>query len=253
MYSKHNRAGYFLKQGIFSNIHSFRELEKRISSLLTEKDRGDAFEVFAEAYLATQKLVQAKEVYPFDKIPAPIKRQFRLDTKKDMGVDGFYQTYSGESHAYQVKFRSGRPALTWTELSTFVGLAEKTDKKLIFTNCNKTPPILEERDDVFFVRGYDLDRLDAEDLESIQKWLKKTKKRPAPKKPRPYQQEALEAVSEGLKNNRRATAVMACGTGKTLIALWAAERLGYKKILVLLPSLALVSQKIGRASCRERV
>ena len=37
---------------------------------------------------------------------------------------------------------------------------------------------------------------------------------------------------------------MACGTGKTLIALWVAERMGYKKVLVLVPSLALLSQTL---------
>jgi predicted helicase len=35
---------------------------------------------------------------------------------------------------------------------------------------------------------------------------------------------------------------MACGTGKTLVALWAAERIGAQRILVLVPSLALVRQ-----------
>ena len=37
---------------------------------------------------------------------------------------------------------------------------------------------------------------------------------------------------------------MACGTGKTLVALWAAERLGVKSVLVLVPSLALVRQTL---------
>lgn len=37
---------------------------------------------------------------------------------------------------------------------------------------------------------------------------------------------------------------MPCGTGKTLVALWAAEQLGSKKILVLVPSLALMSQTL---------
>jgi predicted helicase len=35
---------------------------------------------------------------------------------------------------------------------------------------------------------------------------------------------------------------MPCGTGKTLVQLWAAERLSAKTILVLVPSLALLSQ-----------
>ena len=37
---------------------------------------------------------------------------------------------------------------------------------------------------------------------------------------------------------------MACGSGKTLVALWAAERLGARTMLVLLPSLALVRQTL---------
>jgi predicted helicase len=37
---------------------------------------------------------------------------------------------------------------------------------------------------------------------------------------------------------------MPCGTGKTLVALWAAEQLGSKKVLVLVPSLALISQTL---------
>jgi predicted helicase len=37
---------------------------------------------------------------------------------------------------------------------------------------------------------------------------------------------------------------MACGTGKTMVALWTAERLGARRILVLMPSLALVKQTL---------
>ena len=122
---KHTKTNYFLRSGLFDNLESFSDLEKRISELPTEKERGDAFEVFAEAYLATQTIMQAKEVWPFDKIPATVKRKFRLDTKKDMGVDGLLQTTADEHHAYQVKFRSGRPSLTWTELSTFIGSSKE--------------------------------------------------------------------------------------------------------------------------------
>src|SRR5439155_17462482 len=37
---------------------------------------------------------------------------------------------------------------------------------------------------------------------------------------------------------------MACGTGKTLVALWVAERIGVQNILVLVPSLALLRQTL---------
>ena len=37
---------------------------------------------------------------------------------------------------------------------------------------------------------------------------------------------------------------MACGSGKTLVELWAAERLGCRTVLVLVPSLALIRQTL---------
>jgi len=46
------------------DLADFSELESCISELKTPKERGDAFEVFAEAYCATTRKVQASEVYP---------------------------------------------------------------------------------------------------------------------------------------------------------------------------------------------
>lgn len=244
MTPKHIKANHFRESGLFDNLKRFSTLEKRLSELPTEKQRGDAFEVFAEAYLATQTIMQAQEVWTFDSIPPALKRRFRLDISKDMGVDGLIATQAGEHHAYQVKFRTDRPSLTWTELSTFIGLSDKTDQKLIFTNCNRIASVVEKRDDVFFVRGNDLDRLEASDFELILNWLKKSKKPKPKKEPRDFQEEAINDILQSLDDSRRTTSVMACGTGKTLIALWVAERSGYKNVLVLLPSLALVSQTI---------
>ena len=42
----------------------------------------------------------------------------------------------------------------------------------------------------------------------------------------------------------RVTAVMACGTGKTLVALWLAEAMKCRSVLVLVPSLALMRQTL---------
>jgi predicted helicase len=75
--------------------------------LPTKQERGDAFEVFAEAYLATQAIAQAKQVFPYDVIPLPIKTKLALDTERDMGVDGVLETRLSEYQAYQVKFALG--------------------------------------------------------------------------------------------------------------------------------------------------
>jgi predicted helicase len=67
---------------------------------------------------------------------------------------------------------------------------------------------------------------------------------PKRKKPLPHQSEALEAILAGLDEHDRVTAVMACATGKTLVALWLAERKNAERILVLVPSLMLVRQTL---------
>ena len=56
---KHPRTGYFVGRGLFEGLGGFVDLEARIAELPVG-DLGDAFEVFAEAYLATQKLVGAE-------------------------------------------------------------------------------------------------------------------------------------------------------------------------------------------------
>ncbi|WP_026500626.1 DEAD/DEAH box helicase [Bartonella grahamii] len=66
------------------------------------------------------------------------------------------------------------------------------------------------------------------------------------KEPRPHQEEAIKKVCEGLKEADRGKLIMACGTGKTFTSLKIAETIAGKgkRVLFLVPSLALVSQTI---------
>jgi len=89
----------------------------------------------------------------------------------DMGVDGVFVTPAEEPVCYQSKFRTGRPALTWTELSTFYGLADVGGRRLVFTNCDEVARVAEERLGAIFVRGSDLDRLTPEDFQILEAWL----------------------------------------------------------------------------------
>ncbi|MDI9409390.1 MAG: DEAD/DEAH box helicase family protein [Candidatus Pacebacteria bacterium] len=69
---------------------------------------------------------------------------------------------------------------------------------------------------------------------------------PAKKLPRPHQQEAIAAVTEGLATADRGKMIMACGTGKTFTSLKIAEQLAGRSGLVLfmVPSLALMAQSV---------
>jgi len=62
MPSKHLNASQLIRRGLYDGLRSFGELEQRISALGNENTKivGDAFEVFVEAYLATQQKLQAE-------------------------------------------------------------------------------------------------------------------------------------------------------------------------------------------------
>jgi superfamily II DNA or RNA helicase len=241
----HPKAKEFAKNGLFAGLSSFEELEKRIAAIPENKGKGDAFEVFAEAYLATQRKHDAHQVWPLNAAPLDVLGKLGLGGM-DYGVDGVLQTLLGDLSAYQVKFRTGREPMTWRELSTFMGLADSPHirSRILITNCDELPPVINDRQGFFCIRGSDLDRMEAADFQAIEAWLAEAAIQAPKKKPLPHQEEALSAIVPTLQKESRATAIMACGTGKTLVTLWTAEQLGTRKILVLLPSLALLRQTL---------
>ncbi len=84
-----------------------------------------------------------------------------------MGVDGIFETHLGQFNAYQAKFRSGRPSLNWTELSTFMGLTDQVEQRVVITNCNDLSQVMNERSGFYCIRGSDLDRLEPRDFRAI--------------------------------------------------------------------------------------
>ncbi len=66
----------------------------------------------------------------------------------------------------------------------------------------------------------------------------------APRTPMPHQREAVQVVLARFQHADRGQLLMACGTGKTLTALWIAEGLKSQRTLVLVPSLSLLAQTL---------
>ena len=254
----HPKTQSCVQRGLFDGLTSFRELETRIGALATAKERGDAFEVFAEAYLGTVAIEKTKEVWPGRSVPHSLRKRLAL-TIGDKGVDGIFETQLGDYHAYQAKFRTGRPSLTWDELSTFIGLADRVDQRVLITNCDRFADVVKQRTGFYAITGSDLDKLKPQEFTAIRAWLKGAKVERTPKTPLPHQHEALDNILSALREHDRATALMACGTGKTLVALWMAENVAQASslrspdaqagmpaplILVLVPSLALLRQTL---------
>ena len=222
--ARHPKATFFVQRHLFAGLTRFAELESKIVALPDEQSRGAAFEVFAEAYLATQRKHDAAQVWPHGSVPLAILKNLGL-TQQDQGVDGVLQTLLGQFNAYQVKFRTGRPSLTWRELSTFIGLADSPHihSRVLLTNCDELPAVLNDRQGFFCIRGADLDRLEAGDFRAMEAWLADAAYIAPKKSPQPHQTEALDALLPALQKHDRVSAIMACGTGKTLVALWVAE------------------------------
>src|SRR6516165_9837732 len=160
------------------------------------------------------------------------------------GIDGIFRTRTGVLVPYQVKFRSQRAYLTYTEIAPFLGLTERATDRIVFTNSNELAEDVKNRDAMRTVRGIDFDDLTNDDLRAIGAWLREQPVAIKKPEPREYQIEALAKIDDTLTKSDRAHVVMASGTGKTLIALWAAEALKPKTVLVLLPSLTLLQQTL---------
>jgi hypothetical protein len=173
MPSKHANAGQLIRRGLYDNLRSFAELEKRISALGDENTKvvGDALEVFVEGFLATHEKMQAETVWLVGQVPLEIRQQLNLpgDPK---GIDGIFRTRTGTLVPYQVKFRSQRAYLTYTEVAPFLGLTERATDRIVFTNSNELAEDVKNRDAMRTVRGIDFDNLSEDDFRAISCWLR---------------------------------------------------------------------------------
>ena len=249
MPSTHPRAARFIRDGLYDDLTSFHELEARISALGDERalDVGDAFEIFFEAFLHTQPVMQAEEVRLVGQVPLEVRQALNLPAGAK-GIDGVFRTRTGHYVPYQVKFRSARARLSFTEVAPFLGVTDRPTDRLLVTNADALADDAVRRDGLRTLRGTDFDALTPEDFAAIAEWLHARPVRRAVATPREDQQEAVSALVTTLQTHDRATMVMACGTGKTLVQLWAAEALGAQRVLVLVPSLALIQQTLAEWS-----
>lgn len=243
MGSRHSRFAR-CPNGFFRGLSSFADLEARIAALPEELDRGNAFEIFVEAYLATTAVWQVGDLWLVGQVPLEVRQKLNLPADAK-GIDGVFRTRSGTCVPYQVKHRVGRPRIGVTEVATFLGLTDRATDRVLISNCDRYSPDVEMRDHLRLLRGTDFDALTSDELTAIADWLEARPVTRSPNLPLPHQKQALADIEAALSKGDRATVVMACGTGKTLVGLWAAEQQSPKSVLVLVPSLALLSQALG--------
>ena len=73
--------------------------------------------------------------------------------------------------------------------------------------------------------------------------------------PHSYQREAVDQVCEGFAAHDRGQLILPCGTGKTAVTLWIAERMvgSGGRVLYLVPSIALMAQTMREWSAQKRL
>ncbi len=227
-------------------ISSWVELESRIISLPTEIERGDAFEQFCHCFFLLDPVFQFETVYRHYEIPLSLRERLGYPGIQDLGIDGLGITTDGKLIAYQAKFRSDRnntPSLR--ELSTFFTVSDRADWRITITNANGLPPAINDRTNNSRVLADRFEQLEPDFFNRLRQYLKDQCITPPPAKtPHQTQEEAIEKALLHFKENNRGQLILPCGTGKTLVAMWIAERLGGNRILVIVPSLSLMSQSL---------
>ncbi len=224
----------------------WEELEKAIEQVETAKEKGDAFEQFAFSYFTRYKeLYQIRELYMGPDIPEQYREKYRLE-KKDSGVDGLYLSENGASTAYQVKFRSAAEAPSYDDLTSFWAESEHTTERCIFANCYTLPKQAYKKKNQFVILRDSLMAL----REDFFSWLYEFANtgnaavRKEKLSPRPHQVKMIDEALAGLERADRGKLLAACGTGKTLTALWIKERLNAHTVLFAAPNLALIKQTL---------
>lgn len=232
---------------------SFLDFEKNLSLINNDKLKGDIFEEFVKIYFELNKeLYQIKNIYLLKEIPIELKRQLKLE-KTDYGVDAVAEREDGEFVVFQVKFRSNREGLTHRELSTFVTEGGTAKYKYIISNCYDIPISIKKHENIYPILFDTFQNLDRAFFHSVFELVSKNKTIKLIYFPKKHQIRAIKNITAGLKKSDRGKYISACGTGKTLTAMWVMEELTPKNVLFLVPSLALIKQTLESWSRNTKI
>jgi superfamily II DNA or RNA helicase len=204
--------------------------------------RGRQFELICRWYLTTDPLYrrELERVWLWDEWPGR--------WGADAGIDLVGKARDGGLWAIQAKAYDPRYRIKKSDVDTFLSESARPEfafRLLIATTneigatARRTLGAQEKPGHLLFLA--DLERAAVDWPTTPSKLEGKSAK---PKHPRPHQRRAIRDVVRGFEDADRGQLIMACGTGKTLTALWIREALAAERTLVLLPSLSLLAQTL---------
>ena len=223
-------------------------LDQYRSAAQTEREKGTYFEHLIKDYLSNEATY--RDLYEHVWTYADWAREQGLDAR-DTGIDLVARTQgTGEYHAIQCKLYAQDYRVQKKDIDSFFTASGKKPfaHRIIVTTTNDWS---EHAEDALQDQQPPVSKIDLQALEESQiDWTQYQPRKPVALKPqkqlREHQQAALRSVVAGLAQADRGKLIMACGTGKTYTSLKIAEQLAgkNKRVLFLVPSLALLSQTL---------
>jgi len=209
--------------------------------LLSDQERGAAFERYVKWFLENDAGYSSrlKTVWLWSDWPGKWGR--------DKGIDLIAETHDGKLWAIQAKAYHEDYYVKKDDIDSFLSESSRADisYRLLVATTNKMGDnargvIRAQEKQVGLCLLHDLS---SSGLDWSQFATPSNVRIQKPVKiPYPHQEKALSDILAGFENSSYGQLYMACGTGKTLVGLWLAERLKSQITLVLVPSIALVAQ-----------
>ena len=219
---------------------------------LSEKQKGDVFEELVKAYLLLEPeyASKLKHVWLHREVPQTVAEKLKLPGT-DQGIDLVAETNDGEFWAVQCKYRQDTDcSLTWREVATFTGLAFGVCRGISFgiicSTTERITHVLKEQDRIGFCALDVWQGLDADFFARLKAHFAHKPDLLEALKPRPHEREAVRAGHQHFiaQRAKRGKLIMPCGSGKSLTAYWIAGKLGARRIVIAVPSLALIRQTL---------
>jgi hypothetical protein len=215
---------------------SFQAFEKNLNQIDVLKYREELFNQFCKAYLAVRPLYQVKA---FRSLSGHFRHQA---LPSDTDCRGLFESKGGALHAYQVIYQPDIHKSLHFDLQNFSEQFSNAYGRLIITNVESVPLSFTSLNGNYAITRPDLMSLSRLEMSNITRWLRGESLIAQPPIPYPHQQEAINSLQQGFKQYDRLTLIMACGSGKSLIPLWVAEQAKYQRVIVFVPTLALLRQ-----------
>jgi len=236
---------------VICGCSSWEHIQDRLRDL-SEKQKGDLFEELVKAFLLLEPeyASKLKHVWLHREVPQAIAQELKLPAT-DQGIDLVAETNDGEFWAVQCKYRQDTDqSLTWRDISTFTGLAFGVCRGFTFgiicSTTERITHVLKDQDRIGFCALDVWQGLDADFFVRLRAHLDHKPEVLKPLKPRPHQRNAAKDGHHHyvIKKAKRGKLIMPCGSGKSLTSYWIAGKLDARRIVIAVPSLALIRQTL---------